>query len=260
MNIAVLLKQVPDLVEELEVDESATRLDRSWLRFVLNEFDAHALEQALLLKEEQGGKVVVFALNRGEVDETLFTALAKGADSAVKITGDLDDEVDSHTAGRIFQSILGSTPYDLILTGVQTTDDVDGQVGGILASYLRLPYVSVVSGLRISEDRKVATVRKEFPGGLLSEIAIKMPAVLGIQAASQPPRYVPIARLRQVMKTARIEEVVADEACVHKESPAFRIRRMYKPEVTGRAEIISGSQEAIANQIIGILAEKGIVR
>lgn len=260
MNIAVLLKQVPDLVEELGVDESGRGLDRSWLRFVLNEFDAHALEQALLLKEQVGGTVVVFALNRGEVDETLFSALAKGADSAVKITGDFDDGLDSHTAGRIFQSILGSTPYDLILTGVQTNDDVDGQVGGILAGYLHLPYVSVVSGLCISEDHKVATVRKEFPGGLLSEIAIRMPAVIGIQAASQPPRYVPIARLRQIMKTGHIKEVAADIARVNKESPGFQIRRMFKPEVTGRAEIISGSQDVIANRIIGILAEKGIVR
>ncbi len=48
MNIAVLLKQVPDLVEELGVDESGRGLDHSWLRFVLNEFDAHALEQALV--------------------------------------------------------------------------------------------------------------------------------------------------------------------------------------------------------------------
>jgi len=52
MNITVLLKQVPDLVEELEVDESGTGLDRSWLKFILNEFDDHALEQALLLKEQ----------------------------------------------------------------------------------------------------------------------------------------------------------------------------------------------------------------
>ncbi|MBI3950488.1 MAG: electron transfer flavoprotein subunit beta/FixA family protein [Acidobacteria bacterium] len=283
MNIIVLLKQVPDLVEELEVDESGTALDRSWLRFILNEFDDHALEQALLLKEQHGGQVKVLALDRGDVDDTLFTALAKGADWAAKITGDFDQGVDSHTAARIFQTIIADMPHDLILTGVQAIDDLDGQTGAILATYLGLPYVGVVSGIRLDDSERVATVTKEYPGGVLAEFSVKLPAVLGIQAAAQPPRYVPVARIRQAMKTAQIEEIAAPDVLAMNWMPqglsaqpdvgvtlqdgglpvegrGLPVRRMFKPEVAGHAEIISGSLEEAVSRIIDILSEKGLVR
>src|SRR3990167_3259522 len=80
MKILVPMKQVPDLVEELEIDSSGKRLNRDFLKFKLNEFDEHALEEALLLKEQHGGEVVVVTLDMAEADNLLFTAIAKGAD------------------------------------------------------------------------------------------------------------------------------------------------------------------------------------
>lgn len=285
MHIIVLLKQVPDLVEGLQIDETGKALDCSWLRFILSEFDDHALEQALLMKEQHGGHVTVMALDRGEVDETLFTALAKGADAAVKVAGDFADGVDSRTAARLFQAIIKDRPYDLILTGVQAIDDLDGQVGAMLASYLDLPYVGVVSSLTLDEGGRAATVKKEYSGGVLAEMSVTLPAVLGIQAAAQPPRYVPVTRIRQAMKTAQIEEIPAPEVQpmawlpqqlsarpdvgvtladgglqVADLAPGIHIRRLFKPEVAGGAEIISGSAEEVVSRIIGILAEKGLVR
>ena len=106
MNIVVLLKQVPDLVEELEVDESGKSLSREWLRFITSERDDHALEQALLLKEAHGGKVDVFGLDMGDVDNALFTALAKGADSATRVNGEFEQWVHSHTAAAIFKDMV----------------------------------------------------------------------------------------------------------------------------------------------------------
>ena len=260
MDIVVLLKQVPDLVEELEVDESGKGLDRSGLKFFLNEFDDHALEQALLLKEAHGGQVKALALDSGDVDESLFTALAKGADSVAKVTGDFEGGVDSHKAARIFEGILKEAAYDLILTGVQAIDDLDGHVGAMVSSYLGLPYVGVISGVRLDEGARAATVRKEYPGGVLSEIRVQLPAVFGIQAAARPPRYVPIARIRQTMRTAKIEEVPAPESGPCSSPPGLRIRRMLKPEVGQGAEIISGSAEEVVSRIVGILSEKGLVR
>ena len=88
MNLFVLLKMVPDTVEELNVATDNRSLDSEYLRFKLNDPDEHALEQALLLKEKHGGKVTVVALEAPEVNDSLFTALAKGADRAVKIPVD----------------------------------------------------------------------------------------------------------------------------------------------------------------------------
>ena len=87
MNILVLLKMVPDVVEELEVAAGGTSLNGEYLRMIVSESDDHALEEALLLKERYGGKVTVLALDAPEVDDALFNALAKGADRVLKIVG-----------------------------------------------------------------------------------------------------------------------------------------------------------------------------
>lgn len=254
MNIIVPVKQVPDLVEDLEIDQSGKALDRDWLKFKINEFDEHALEEALLLKEAHGGQVTVLALDTGEVDETLYTCLAKGADRAVKIVGDFEAGVTSHQAARLLTAAIGGIPHDLVLTGVQAVDDLDGQVGPLLAAELGVPNVSVVTGVEVNGH--TATVRKEFAGGLMAEIEVDLPAVLGIQAAKQPPRYAPISRVRQVMKTAAIEEVEAADAG----DPGIAIRRMYKPEAATHAEMLEGDPDGVADRIVRILREKGVLK
>ena len=187
MNILVFLKQVPDLVEELEIDASGVMLDSSWLRFMPSEYDEHALEQALLLKEKHGGSVHAAVLDAPDADEVLYTALAKGADSVSKILGDFDNGVSSSHIAEMLRATVCAKPYDLILTGVQAIDDFDGPVGALLAARLSLPYVGSVNGIDISKDESSATVKKEYPGGVFSEIHVHMPAILGIQAAMQPP-------------------------------------------------------------------------
>ncbi|MEE9582245.1 MAG: electron transfer flavoprotein subunit beta/FixA family protein, partial [Acidimicrobiia bacterium] len=79
MNIVVPIKLVPDLVEELEIDDGGAALDTTWLRLVLNEVDEHAVEQALLLKARTGAAVTVMSLDVEGVDDELFAAAAKGA-------------------------------------------------------------------------------------------------------------------------------------------------------------------------------------
>ena len=85
---------------------------------------------------------------------------------------------------------------------------------------------------------------------------IKLPAVLGIQAAEQPPRYVAVTKVRQAMKTATIEERTLAEADF---SGGLTIRRMFKPEVGTRAEIIEGNADEVAERLVGIFKEIGVL-
>ncbi|MEE3124119.1 MAG: electron transfer flavoprotein subunit beta/FixA family protein, partial [SAR324 cluster bacterium] len=111
MKIAVLLKQVPDLAEELEVDDSGKALDTEYIKFRLNEYDEHALEEAVCLKEAgEATEVTAIALDGEEVDKALFTAMAKGADKALKLTG--AEAEGSRNAAALFSEALGSE-YDL---------------------------------------------------------------------------------------------------------------------------------------------------
>jgi len=255
MNTLVLLRMVPDLVEELEVDASGKALDRQWLRFVLNEMDDHALEEALLLKERYDGSVTVLTLDAPEVDDVLFTAVAKGADRVVKITHSFDG-VSVWVLSQLLAQVVPTFPYDLILTGVQAVDDLDGGLAPMLAAQLRLPYLGPVTAIRADPNAKVATVERELAGGVKGEYRLPLPCVLGIQAAEKPPRYVAVSRVRQAMKAARIEEMPAPRVTVR--SPVA-VRRLYKPEVAGRAEMLEGTPQEVAQKLVAILAERGVL-
>jgi electron transfer flavoprotein beta subunit len=255
MQIVVCVRQVPDLVEDLEVNDEGTDLNRDFIKYTVNEFDDWALEQALLLKEQHGATVTVIGLDSPEIDNTLFTALAKGADAAKKIEGDFANGVSSHTAAQLFASTIRGMPHDLILTGVQSAEDLDGQVGVLLAAYLGLPQVSVVTGVELQDKR--AIVRKEYAGGRLAEFEVDLPAVLGIQAAKQAPRYAPVSRVRAIMKDNKIETLVPDGEM---QPSGVKVRRMFKPESSTRAEMIEGDTNAIVERVAGILKEKGFVK
>lgn len=251
MNIIVLVKQVPDLVEELEIDDSGKDLNREWLKYRMNEFDEHALEEALLLKEEHGGEVTAIALGSEDVDKTLFTAAAKGADKLIKIT--CDSDLTGPRAAKALAQVVRDMQYDLILTGVQAVDDREGQLPVLLAHYLNMPHVSVVTGVKISEGK--ADVYKEYSGGVMAEFEVQMPAVLGIQAARETPRYAPVSRVRQAMKQKAIEEVPVGTPAV---SSGSSVLRMFKPVRGKGAEMLEGSTEEIVEKIASVIRERGI--
>jgi len=255
MDIVVLMKLVPDLVEDLEIDADSGLLDRSFLRLVPNELDEHALEAALLLKERHGGTVTALALDVGDVDEALFTAVAKGTDRVAKITGaGFDQGVGNQRLAALFQEALADVPFDLILTGTQAVDDLDGFVGALLAERLGLPYVGYVT--RIVPENGKYVARKEYPGGLNADIEVTGRVVLGIQAAERPPRYVVTSKIMEAMKTASIEEIEAGDAAADAE---IRVTAMSLPESGTHAEMIAGSAVEIAEKLTKLLRERGVV-
>lgn len=255
MKIAVPIKFVPDLVEELNIDSSGAALDTSWLRFIINEFDDHAIEQAILLKERGGAEVTVLCAEGDGVDDILFTAAAKGADRLLKLTGLDANAMNNHAAARILADLFKEMQPDLVLTGVQAHNDIDGSVGPLLAEYLGMPYVGYVAGVTVSGDK--ALVRKEYPGGVIAEMEVKLPAVLGIQAAEQPPRYVAYNRINQMAKTMKIEERAVSTL---DPSGSAVISRMFKPEAAQQATMIEGSPEEVADRLIGLFRDLGVMR
>ena len=253
MDIIVLMKQVPDLVEDLEVDDSGKALDEDCVSLKLNEFDDHALEEALLLKEAGASSVTAAALDGEEVDKMLFTAMAKGADRALKIRCDgARPEVGEIASYRqladVFAGVVRDQPCDLILTGVQAADERDGQLGPMVAALLDRPCVEVVTSV-VAGDGHV-TVHKEFSGGLMAEYEVDLPAVLGIQAARQTPRYAPVSKVRQVQQSATLEEV----ECVAAEGGGISVVEMTPPETGEGAQMLEDVDE-----LVEILESKGVI-
>jgi electron transfer flavoprotein beta subunit len=253
MNIIVLVKLVPDLVEELTIDPDGAALDLTFARWIINEFDDHAVEQGILLKERGGVTVTVLAPDLDGADDVLFTAAAKGADRLIKVTGDFTT-VNNHALARALATVITGLQADVVLTGVQAHNDLDGSVGPLLAECLQMPYVGYVSGVSINDGKSM--VRKEYPGGLLAEMEVMLPAVLGIQAAEQPPRYVAVSKVRQAMKTSSIEELDASDL---DPGGAPEIGHMFQPEATSHAEMIEGSPEEVSAKLVNLLKELGVL-
>ncbi len=258
MKILVLLKMVPDVVEELEVAADGASLDRGFLRLIINERDENALEQALILKERHQGEVVVLAPEAPEVDDVLYTAMARGADRAIKVTGlreGLGSRASAAMLAGTLPGIAGLLPVDLVLTGCQAIDDLDGLVGPLVAAHLGLPYIGIVTGLDVDAGN-VARCSREYSGGIRGRFEVDLPAVVGIQGAEKPPRYVPIAKVRAAMAAGGIETVPA----VPGEEPGLlETLEMRKPVVAGRAEMIAGEPDEIAARICEILIGRGLL-
>ncbi len=254
MKITVLAKLVPDLVEELIINDAGDALDTTWIRLNLNEFDDHAIEQAMLLKEQTGAHVTVIVPDVDGADDVLFSAAARGADRLVKLCGDFEQPVNNHALARLFAAGLQDDPPDLILTGVQAHNDLDGALGPLLAGFLSLAYVGYVSGASPEGDH--LGVRKEYPGGLVAEMEVALPAVLGVQAAGRPLTYVAFSKIRQAMKTASIDEVITPAPDPTGGTPASRL---FKPDSSAHAEMITGGVDQIAARLVEIFQQQGVL-
>jgi electron transfer flavoprotein beta subunit len=254
MKIVVLFKLVPDLVEELTIDAGGVSLDTAWLRLIINEFDDHAIEQAIIMKERHGGEVTVITMDVDGADDVLFTAVAKGADQLIKLVGDFSESVNNHALARMLLPVLSDIKPDLIMTGVQAHNDLDGPIGPLLAEYMKVPYVGYISGVQATNGK--VSVRKEYPGGLIAEMDVSLPAVLGIQASEEPPRYVAVSKVRQAMKTASIQEQDAPSADAH---GGLVVNRLFQPETSHRATMIDGDVDEIAARLVEILKEADVL-
>ena len=152
-------------------------------------------------------------------------------------------------------AFLEAQPADLVISGVQAADDPDGQLPSALAALLDLPHVSVV--VSIEADADAVTVRQEFAGGVSHELEVHLPAVIGVQSARQTPRYAPIARIRQAMQAGGLTELAVTSPGPEE---GVVLRRMHRPETTGRAEMLTGSPGEVADQIVELLRDRGLVK
>ena len=252
MNIAVVLRLMPSLGDELEVDDNGVDIDRDIVDMVINEFDEQALEEAVLIKEASGATVTALALAGDGAEQALRVAYARGADRVVLVDAGEVDPYDTRSASRAFAEVLRGLDTDLVLTGVQTPYDVFGQTVPYLAAQLGWPQANVVVGTTL--DNGTARVVQEYAGGRLAVLALRLPAVVGVQSASSPPRYVSMARLRQAMSEASAETVTAS---VEPAAATPRVTALARPERTGGATMIDGDAEEVAEKLVALLRERG---
>jgi electron transfer flavoprotein beta subunit len=248
MHIAVAVRLMPKAGEELEPDSSGTDIDREYVECTICDFDDHALEEAVLIKEATGATVTAVGLRGEGVDEALKTAYARGADRIVTVDAGEPDPYDTRTAAHAFAEAFRQLAPDLVLIGVQTPYDVFGQGAPLIGVALGWPQVSVA--VKVTAQEAAIRVEQEYAGGRLALLDVQLPAVVGVQSASQPPRYVSMMRLRQAMTDAGVETLAVDVA------PAAgpRMIALARPEPKTHATMLEGD---VAQQILTLLHERG---
>lgn len=250
MKILVVLRMIPDSAGELELTSDGHGIDREWLDFQLNDFDDHALEEAILLKEAAGATVVAVAIGEGN-NRVLQMAVARGADEAIALGTEGDGMIDSRAIAGSIVALARSKAADLVLCGVQSTEDLFGQLVPYAGALLGWPHVSGSS--RVGIEASALRVTQERGGGIAATYEIALPAVIGVQTASKAPRYVSGSKLREASKTAigkaPSEPVVFDRSA---EIVALRL-----PGQRGSGENLGDNPENVADRLASILAAKG---
>ena len=185
MKIAVCVKQVPDATAVRRIDPGSKRLDRSG-EGALNATDVNAVEEALRIKETQGGEVVVVSLGPAKAVDSLRKALAMGADRAVLVSDEAAAGSDLLASSYALAKALERESADLVLFGQQSSDSDGAVMWAAVADRLRRPLVSQVSELTV--DGGSATGKRQTEFGY-DVIAVTLPAVVAVSDAINEPRY-----------------------------------------------------------------------
>jgi electron transfer flavoprotein beta subunit len=247
VRVVVAVKQIKVLGDEVEFADDGRDVDPDFLDRALNEWDACATEEAIRIRERLGeGEVVVVTVGDDESEGALRRCLAMGADRAVRVDAEPLDPV---STARALAGVVAAESPDLVLTGVQSADSVQGSTGVALAELLGLPRVAVVIELDWSGSGP-ATVSRELEGGLVDVVEVDTPAVLTIQTGINEPRY---ANLRAI-KQAEQQEIAVVEADAGE--PAYRVRRMFSPPRGAGAELLDGDPAAVAQRIVELVRER----
>ena len=254
MKVAVILRQVPDVVEELVIAEDGKHLSEDDVMYTTNEWDDHALEQALILKERHGHRVTAIAVGGSEAKDALATTIAKGADEAIFVPVEFQARGDNHKLAALLAPMLRDGGYNIVMTGMQAADQIDGGLGSILASHLKLPSAGGITSVGVTPGGGLL-LKKEYPGGRIGVMEIAVPAFIDIQSAEQPPRYVPVSKVMQARKTMQVKEMKLAVPDI----TGTRITQLMKPEAGARAKMLEGDEEKVAAGIATILKERGLL-
>ena len=144
---------------------------------------------------------------------------------------------------------LQAEQCDVILTGLQSDDTGDGQLGPMLAELLGMPHVTLVVGTELSGARM--KVKQELEGGWFQYVTTELPVLLTIQSGINRPRY---ASLRGIMamKNKEIKTLGADDLGLTPADwvPVRTLERLYVPEKTKQTVYLDGGPEDVATALV----------
>jgi len=258
MELVVLVKQVPDTEALVQIADDGVSIKTQDIKWVMNPYDELAVEEALRIREAQGGTVTILSVGTQKAQETIRTALAMGADKGVLVTDPAADGSDSQGTARILAAVLKEIPYDLIIVGQRAVDEDNYQVGAAVAEMLSIPQVSLVVKAELM-DGKIKCTRAIEGGSVVVEASL--PALFTTQRGLNEPRY---ASLPGIMKAKKkplevktLADIGVDAATVGAGSRKLRIKSLKMPPVRQAVRMVEGEAPAdVAAELVKILHDE----
>ncbi|HMH13237.1 MAG TPA: electron transfer flavoprotein subunit beta/FixA family protein [Edaphobacter sp.] len=244
MKIVVAIKQVPERDAQIHVASDGKWIDESDLNYAINEPDAYALEEALQLKEKNGGEVIVLCAGPERVMSTLREALAKGADRAIHIEADDLGERDTLGVAHILADAVKAESPDLILTGLQSDDLGLGQTGVVLAELLGVPHATIIMQVEVADGG--LKVKRELEDGWFQHVQMPLPALLTIQSGGNKLRYATLMGIKKA-KTKETKTVTPSAAA---SELAVKLECVYLPEKQKKTEMLTGTPAEVATKLV----------
>jgi electron transfer flavoprotein beta subunit len=188
MNIVVCVKQVPDTWAEKKLSDSDKTVDREGVEGVMNELDEYAVEEALRIKEAQGGESTVTVLTMGpeKAVETIRKALSMGADSAIHVVDPGLHGSDALATSYALAKALGTVEHDLVLLGVESTDARMSVIPAMLAERTGAAQLTFARKVEIG-DGTVKIERQTDTG--YDVVEASLPAIVSVIEKINEPRY-----------------------------------------------------------------------
>ncbi|HEX9830019.1 MAG TPA: electron transfer flavoprotein subunit beta/FixA family protein [Bacteroidota bacterium] len=247
MKIAVCINHVPDTETKVKIGPDGKSIDRAGVNFIINPYDEIAVEEALRIKEKQGGEVIALSLGGDTHKETLRKALAMGVDKAVLLKDDAPR--DSYSVALALAFALKEISPEIVLFGKQSIDSDDAAIGVMTAEMLGWASVSVVVKLDFAEGN--VTAEREIEGGH-ENVEATLPVVITAQKGLNEPRY-PSLKGIMAAKSKPIEEKQAAPA-----SNRAEVVEMRKPAAKGSGKIVGTGADAVP-ELVRLLHEEAKV-
>ena len=256
MQIYVCIKHVPDTAANIR-PLGGPVFDET-VKFIMNPYDEHALEQALQTREKtDGSEVIAVTVGREAAIATLRTALAMGADRGILVKTDAYFTDSIETGHLLRQAIERDGSPGLIFTGKQSVDSEGMQLPYRLAALLDMPVVVDVVAFSIAGD--LVTVEREGEGGGREVIEMTAPCLVGAARGLNRPRC---PTLPDMMKAKRKEIRIIDGAGlpIPEGLPKVDVLDLQPVADRGKGAILKGGPEAMAEELLALLEDAKVLK
>jgi electron transfer flavoprotein beta subunit len=251
----VCIAQVPDTESRIKIGGDGRHIDETGIKFIVSPYDEYALEEAIRLKEKQGGDVTVLAFGPDRVQQALRESLARGATKALHVKGESGD-ADSLGIAKVLAAAIKTVPHDLILFGKQGVGTDNSLVGPMVAEILGYPQVNVVTHLEAADGK--VTAHREIEGAE-EIIDAATPAVITAQKGLNEPRYASLKGIMAAKKITIDSKSISDLGLADSDIVNQRVTVVsleLPPEKSGGRKIDGADPAAAAKEIVRYMKEE----